>query len=433
MAKIKLTNGRIAKFTCQDGNDQSFIWCDEVPGLGIRATARSVRKKYIFQSKIKGRSARLTIGDVNVWSIPDAQKEARRLQIIIDQGNDPRTVKADEEAKRIAETEAIKKRKNLETVTFGIAWQEYLIARKPYWGERHFGDHLDSMQQGGKQRTRSSKLTQPGALASLINIRLIDLTPDLISEWAKYECKKRPGRTRLAARLLSVFLSWCAESQTYQQIIKFNPTKNKSFRENLGKPQKKNDVLQREQLAPWFEAVRAIKNSIISAYLQVLLLTGSRPNELIAIQWSDIDFQWNSVSIKDKMEGLRIIPLTPYVSSLLSNLPRRNEYVFSSLESSCGHLKDPHPANYRVCESIGFDVTLHGLRRSFATLCEWIETPSGIAAQIQGHKPQGVREKHYIHRPLDLLRVWHVKIETWILGQAGIDFSPTITALHRVK
>ncbi|MDP4028495.1 MAG: hypothetical protein Q8P42_05950 [Gallionella sp.] len=48
--------------------------------------------------------------------------------------------------------------------------------------------------------------------------------------------------------------------------------------------------------------------------------------------------------------------------------------------------------------------------------------PAGIAAQIQGHKPSGVREKHYIRRPLDLLRMWHVKIEAWILEQAGIEF-----------
>jgi integrase len=67
-------------------------------------------------------------------------------------------------------------------------------------------------------------------------------------------------------------------------------------------------------------------------------------------------------------------------------------------------------------------MTLHGLRRSFATLSEWTETPTGIAAQIQGHAPQGVREQNYIRRPLDLLRMWHVKIEAWILNEARIEF-----------
>jgi integrase len=76
---------------------------------------------------------------------------------------------------------------------------------------------------------------------------------------------------------------------------------------------------------------------------------------------------------------------------------------------------------------------LHGLRRSFATLCEWTETPAGIAAQIQGHAPQGVREQNYIRRPLDLLRMWHVKIETWMLEQAQIRFQAANLGLHAVE
>jgi integrase len=78
-------------------------------------------------------------------------------------------------------------------------------------------------------------------------------------------------------------------------------------------------------------------------------------------------------------------------------------------------------------------MTLHGLRRSFATLCEWVEVPAGIAAQIQGHAPQGVREQNYIRRPLDLLRKWHITIEAWILEQAGIEFVPIQAGLRAVK
>jgi hypothetical protein len=38
-----------------------------------------------------------------------------------------------------------------------------------------------------------------------------------------------------------------------------------------------------------------------------------------------------------------------------------------------------------------------------------------------GHSPSAIAEKHYRRRPLDLLRVWHTKIEGWILEQAGIE------------
>ena len=61
------------------------------------------------------------------------------------------------------------------------------------------------------------------------------------------------------------------------------------------------------------------------------------------------------------------------------------------------------------------------LRRSFDTLTEWIECPAGVVAQIMGHKPSATAEKHYEVRPLDLLRMWHTKIEAWILEQAGIE------------
>ena len=67
-------------------------------------------------------------------------------------------------------------------------------------------------------------------------------------------------------------------------------------------------------------------------------------------------------------------------------------------------------------------LTLHGLRRSFKSLTEWLEIPAGVVAQIMGHKPSATAEKHYTVRPLDLLRLHHEKIEAWILEQAGVQF-----------
>ena len=48
--------------------------------------------------------------------------------------------------------------------------------------------------------------------------------------------------------------------------------------------------------------------------------------------------------------------------------------------------------------------------------------PTGIVAQIMGHKPSATAEKHYTVRPLELLRLHHEKIEAWMLEQAGIVF-----------
>ena len=428
------TAERVAGFKCKPGKQQSIYWDGKTPGLGLRVTAAG-SKSYIFETALHGKTIRMTIGDPRTWMIAAAQGEASRLKVMTDQGTDPRQVIADGIAAKETKSAALVMQEARESVTLGMAWDEYLKARKPFWGARHYADHVDAMQAGGVKRTRSHKMTEPGTLASLATVRLIDLTPELVTEWAKVEGKKRPGRARLASRLLTVFLTWCAEYPAYRDIVKSNPAKSKAAREILGKPQKKNDALQREQLPAWFAAVKQIGNPVVSAYLQALLLTGARTNELTAVRWADVDFQWGSMTIKDKMQGLRVIPLTPYVAHLLAALPRRSEWVFSSPNAESGHLTDPHAANYRVCAGAGagVDVTLHGLRRSFASLCEWTETPAGIAAQIQGHAPQGVREQHYIRRPLDLLRMWHVKIEAWILEQAGIEFVPVQAGLRVVK
>lgn len=114
---------------------------------------------------------------------------------------------------------------------------------------------------------------------------------------------------------------------------------------------------------------------------------------------------------------------------LLSWLPRRpnNPYVFTSPGAASGRLQDARANHTRALKIAGLPhVTLHGLRRSFSTLSEWVEVPVGVVAQIQGLKPSDIAEKHYRVRPLDLLRMWHERIEAWMLDQAGIDFKPKV-------
>ena len=83
----------------------------------------------------------------------------------------------------------------------------------------------------------------------------------------------------------------------------------------------------------------------------------------------------------------------------------------------------PRNQHGAACKVAGIEgLTLHGLRRSFKSLTEWLEIPAGVVAQIMGHKPSATAEKHYTVRPLDLLRVHHEKIEAWILEQAGVQF-----------
>ena len=419
MAKVAFTAGRVSALKCPPDKTQAFLWDSTAPGLGLRVTPAG-RPSYIFQGEFQGRTLRATIGSPDAWSIPQAQERSRELQRQIDAGRDPREMKAETIAADVAKRDTAKR----QTATVGEAWAAYISERRPRWSAHHLDDHLKLAQAGGEARgNRKGVQTIPGPLAVLMPMPLRDVDAAAVQSWALKEAPKRPARVRLALRLLKAFLRWCAAEEAFKDVTDAAAASGTKTREAVGKSKPKNDHLQREQLGPWFDSVGRIQNPVIAAYLQCLLLTGARREELAGLRWDDVNFQWRGIAMKDKVEGERMVPLTPYVAHLLAALPRRNQWVFSAPAAESGRLAEPSIAHRRACAVAGLEgLTLHGLRRSFASLCEWIEIPGGISAQIQGHAPQGVREQNYIRRPLDLLRLHHERIEAWILEQAGVTF-----------
>ena len=290
MARVNFTAERVADFVCESGKQQSIFWDAKAPGLGLRITAAGTRS-YIFETRLNGKTLRLTIGDTRTWAIGKAQAEARRYKTMTDQGTDPRQLAADKQAAQIVAATSASASALRDSVTLGDAWPDYVAERSPLWSTHHIAAHRKLIQFGGEARKRSPKLTEPGPLASLAVVRLVDLTMERVEAWAKLEVVKRPSSARLAMRLLKAFLNWSALHPTYSPIVTMNAAKSGKARETLGKPKVKNDVLQREQLAAWFSAVQKIRNPVIGAYLQSLLLTGARREELACLRWADVDFQ----------------------------------------------------------------------------------------------------------------------------------------------
>lgn len=454
-----LTAGAIERLQCPAGKSQAFLRDSKSPSLRVRATPPSTRnpegvKAFVFEAKLKGENLRITIGDVRAWTIDAARVEANRLRVLVDQGTDPRQLEREKDAAAVLKQaqEAAK------AVTFGEAWTTYVEARKAHWADSGYVSHTSAAHLGGEPRKRwKGKLTIAGPLAPLVPMRVADVTSDVLIELVRSEQAKSPprmGNVRSAMNLASVFFNWCMADKRFKDIVKENPADNKELREMLPPKGTRSDVLEREQLAAWFEHVRQIPNPVISACLQCILLTGVRRDELLTLSWQNVDLRWNKMTVKDKIHPTRTLPLTPYVKHLLQGLPRVNEWVFPSIRSvssdekhihrrnryneaqgnttneirglvirsASGHIEEPAAAHRAACEAAGIVLTIHGLRRSFATLSEWVDMPAGMAAQIQGHAPSGIREKHYIRRPLDIVREHHTRFEAWVLQNAGIDF-----------
>ena len=450
MAKVNFTVGRIDALQCDGEKNRAFIWDSAAPGLGLRATSAGA-KAYIFQGKLNGEVIRITLGSTGTLTIPQAREEARRLQILIGKGQDPRQVKADglaaEQATRNAEDatatahEAYQiAEKTKRELIARDAWDVYValphkkIARKKGgWGAQHRADHATAASPGGDPCKIGNKTAKPAPLAALLALPLHEITAQVVQEWLTTECETRPTFAHNCFRKFRTFIAWCATYPKYADIVRVDCCITKDVKDiTPANRTKEADCLEKEQLPDWFAAVRQIGNPVIAAYLQALLITGARRGELEILRWEDLDFKWKSMTILDKVEGLRTIPLTPYLSHTLNALPRRDGgWVFSSPSAATGHITEPRIAHTKALSAAGLPhVSLHGLRRSFGTLSEWLEVPTGVVAQIMGHKPSALAEKHYRRRPLDMLRMWHIKIESWILHEAGIEFTPAAPGLR---
>lgn len=457
--RVLLTAGRVGSFKCPPDKSQAFLWDSKTPTLALRATPTG-RKTYVFESRLRGKTLRVQIGSYPEWSLDDARRKAENLKRLVDDGKDPREIAREQEAESAAAKVAAEVAKvaaaaeaAASAITVHDAWAAYVHERTPNWGDLHRRDHENKASPGGKDAkrgTRGNGKTRPGPLFPLMALPLRSLNAATIEAWASNEAKTRPSSARLAWRLLKVFLTWCAEQPAYAQLLPpKNPAKTTKTRESLGKAGAKSDVLQRGQLAEWFKAVRQIPNRTIAAALQVMLLTGARPGEVLALRWEDVDTQWGGLTFRDKVEGLRVIPLTAYVAHLLASLPRANDFVFASARwvtpikdnhghwvdtSKSGHIAEPNTAHTKACAVAGLTgLTLHGLRRSFKSLTEWLEIPAGVVAQIMGHKPSATAEKHYTVRPLELLALHHERIEEWILEQAVVTFAKTPTTSTKLR
>lgn len=413
MARINFTAQRISGYQCE-GKGQSLLWDTVAPCLALRATANG-SKSYVFQSRLHSKTLRITIGSPPAWTIPLARAKANAWKVLVDQGIDPRKVAAET---RAASTAAAIEKQALKLIA-REAWNAYMDAPQK-WGAAHRKEHLTSSQVGGAVPKIGKGLTTPGPLASLLALPLHDITADVVADWLRKEIPDRPTSAQNGLRKFRAFIGWCLTQPAYKAATHADCCTAKIVRDitpaNKTKP---NDCLQKEQLKLWFAHVRRISNPVFSTFFQALLLTGARRGEMQILKWTDVDFKWKKMTIRDKVEGTRTIPLTPHLATLLQSLPRINDYVFSSTSSKEGFIIGMPKPHMTAVKNAGLPhISIHGLRRSFATLSEWLEIPAGVVKQIMGHSPGSVAERHYIQRPIGLLRKHHTAIEAFILKQA---------------
>jgi integrase len=432
----ELSFGLIDALVCPPGKMQAFLRDKKAPGLRVRVTAAGA-KSYVFEAKLNRKTIRQTIGDVRAWSIEGAQQEANRLRVMLDGGTDPRELAREQEAAKAAkELEAASR-----TVTVAEVWPRYMAEGKPRkraaWKPRYVLDLTRAASMGGEPKKRGQGTTKPGALAALMPMALASIDQDVIRDWYAREAKTAKIQAARAVAMFSGFLGWCATKKDLRALVNKTAARASELSDVLPGVNKRRDALEIDQLPAWFAGTDKLRSRTAAAYLQALVLTGARREELAGLTWANVDFQWSKLTIADKVDATRTIPLTPYMAWLLGCLPRAklpdgtpNPYVFSSpvgsksgrTLSKSGRIAEPRAPHTDVLADAGIPhVSIHGLRRTFSLLGEAAGAPAGAIAQVMGHKPSAIAEG-YRPRSIDALRPYLALIEKFILDKAGIVF-----------
>lgn len=418
-SRTRLTAGRVSAFTCPPDKSQAFLWDTEAPALAVRVTPTG-RKTYVFESRVNGKTLRVTIGEVKSWTLAAARTEAQRLKMATDSGEDVRETKRQQQAER----EAQRQQEQAQAVTVGSVWPVYLENGKPKrkaaWKPRYRADLEKMVAAGGEPKARGQGLTKPGPLYPLLALRLADVTEDALQAWYESEATRGQHQAARALMMFRGFLRWCSTRPEYRALIDAHAGAAPAIAQQLPANTRRTDALETAQIAPWWAGTEQLNNRTAAAYLRALLLTGARREEMAALRWEHVDFQWRKLTLADKVRVSRTIPLTPYLAQLLATLPRVNEFVFAS-SGKAGRITDARKAMAQALQHAGVaHVTFHGLRRTFIQQARKV-VPAGAPAQIAGHAPSATAEGYAI-LSMDELRPHAEAIERHFLSLAGVQF-----------
>ncbi len=431
-----LTTGLLERAVCTDGLPFVLLKDSVKAGLRLRIT-KAGGKHWQFETRVKGKLFTRALGEWPTVAIGQAREEAHRLRGLTEKGTDPREIerKAAQEATdaKTAADAAQTAAADLalaQSLTVGAIWPRYLTEgrpkRKDAWKPGYRADVEAMAAPGGVPKKRGTGNTRAGPLFPLLALPLVEVTEDALQMWFEREAVASKHQAARALMMFRGFLRWCAARPEYRKLINRDAGRAPAILENLPANTKRSDALEAAQVSGWWQGVEQLSNRTASVYLRALLLTGARREELAGLIWANVDFQWRKLTIADKVDATRTIPLSPYMAQVLATLPRVNEFVFASA-GKAGRIADTRASHSRALKSAAIEgLTIHGLRRSFSLLGEAAGAPAGAIAQVMGHKPSATAEG-YRPRSVDALRPYLEKIEAHILEQAGVAFDAKAT------
>lgn len=389
MAGVKLTK-RVVEAAEVRPSDY-FIWCDELPGFGVRIYP-SGKRGYLVQYRADGRSRRLKLGLHGHLTCEQARKEAMALLGQVARGEDP----AEERApRRAAMTVQDLCNRYKAAVAKGLIMGKRGLPKKALTIASDLGRidrHIIPLM--GTRRVRD--LT-PVDVARFIRDVMAGKTA-VVEKSAKLRGKAvvKGGRGAAArsAGLLGGILSFAVS----EGVIPANPAVGVKRPASTARTARLSPADYRALGLALDSAAHDTVNPTAIAAVQLLALTGCRRGEVLSLRWYEVDEAGRAFRLADSKEGASVRPIGRPAFAVLAQLQRQagSQWVLPGERRDLpyGGLKGVWRGLLQRAELAG--VTLHTLRHSFASVAGDLGYAEATIGALLGHA-SGTVTGRYTH------------------------------------
>jgi integrase len=341
---------------------QSLITDDALPGFGVRVGTRS--KSYFAESRVKGRTRRVTLGRADTLTLNDARKLAMKALAEMADGKDRNAQLRLDRAKLMTLGQAV------DGWLSERAHRERTTATYRATMQREFGDWLD--------------------------MEMRRITPKLFQARFHEIMARTSAGAALAVRTFKSCWNWARADVTDGDG---NPLL----------PECPADIVKRKKIMPkakrrqtfvsdwkaFFDALDSLETNSnrhpeagekFKVYVELLARTGLRMTEAAYLEWADVDLKGKTLTIiaeRSKNGEAITLPLSEQTMRLLEAQQERTggeTYVWGA--SPYG---DPRKTLTAFREALGWPIGFHDLRRSFSTVATRLDVQQTKLKRLMNH------------------------------------------------
>lgn len=347
---------------------QAIYRDSDLIGFAVRATTKS--KSYIVERRHEGKLFRVTLGKTNEITPVEARKKAQAILSDISNG-------------------IYEKKKNAlnGAMTLEQAFELYLSQRKlKPLSITTYNHSIDSFLADWKEKP------------------IFDITKKDVFERFIKLTEYSPTQANLTLKMFGSIWKFAQVhcSSDEDPILKHNPVDVIPAKRGWNKVKSRTRHLDESNIHTYYNAVLnyfterslyedASKNATRDLVLFVMY-TGCRRNEAQTLKWENVDIEKGLFVFKDPKNGDdHLLPMGDHLFEIIKQRYelRANDYVFpgSALAaSSAKHVSGAQGLLKTIGEQTGIQISLHDLRRTFATICNNLDYGPYTIKRLLNHK-----------------------------------------------